>query len=322
VFKSLGALTVIALLVGVTFAHGVEVDPALPSYRSVSGVSGTLKAVGSDTLNNLMALWAEGFKTRYPNVKISIEGKGSSTAPPALIESTAQFAPMSREMKSKELDAFEQKFGYKPQHCRVAVDSVVVFVHRDNPVKCLTLKQLDGMFSSTRRGGQAKDIHTWGDVGLKGEWKDKPISLYGRNAASGTYAYFKEIALFKGDFKDGVKEQPGSSAVVQGVASDKYAIGYSGVGYKTADVRTVPLAVEEGRCFDADVENAYAGDYPLARFLYVYLNKKPSTPLDPLMTQFIKYMLSKDGQTATIKDGFYPVSKALADEDLENLGIR
>ncbi len=146
--------------------------------------------------------------------------------------------------------------------------------------------------------------------------------MYGRNAASGTYAYFKEIALFHGDFSNSVKEQPGSSAVVQGVASDRYAIGYSGVGYKTADVRTVPLAVNKGTCFDATADAAYSGDYPLARFLYIYFNKKPSEPLDPLMTQFITYVLSKEGQVAVIKDGFYPVSKALADEDLAKLGIK
>jgi phosphate transport system substrate-binding protein len=308
------------LAAGTVFA--VELDPALSGYQVVSGVSGNLKAVGSDTLNNLMALWSEGFKSKYPNVKISIEGKGSSTAPPALIEGTAQFGPMSREIKPKEIDAFEKKFGYKPSVIRVAVDALAVFVHKDNPIRCLTLKQLDAMFSSTRKGGETKEIKTWGDVGLTGEWKDKPISLYGRNAASGTYAYFKEVALFQGDFGNAVKEQPGSSAVVQGVASDRYSIGYSGVGYKTADVKTVPLAVDSGKCFDATADAAYSGDYPLARFLYIYFNKKPSQPLDPLMTGFIKYVLSKDGQTAVIKDGFYPVSKALADEDLATLGIK
>jgi phosphate transport system substrate-binding protein len=321
-FKRVFFSVVLATLPAVCTVFAVEPDPELPAYRAVSGVSGNLKAVGSDTLNNLMALWSEGFKSKYPNVKISVEGKGSSTAPPALIEATAQFGPMSREMKPKEIDSFEKKFGYKPSVIRVAVDALAVFVHKDNPIGCLTLKQLDAMFSSTRKGGAAQEIRTWGDVGLTGEWKDKPISLYGRNAASGTYAYFKEVALFQGDFRNGVKEQPGSSAVVQGVASDRYAIGYSGVGYKTADVRTIPLAVERGKCFDATAEASYAGDYPLARFLYVYFNKKPSQSLDPLMTEFIKYVLSKDGQVAVIKDGFYPASKALADEDMATLGIK
>ena len=222
----------------------------------------------------------------------------------------------------KEIDDFEKKFGYKPTHISVAVDSLAVFVHRDNPIKCLTLKQLDAIFSNSRKGGALKEIKTWGDLGLTGEWADKRISLYGRNSASGTYGFFKEVALFKGDFKDSVKEQPGSSAVVQGIASDKYAIGYSGIGYKTADVRTVPLAIQEGKCFDSDAENAYSRDYPLARFLYIYFNRKPQQPLDPLMTEFIKYIFSKEGQQIVIKDGFYPVSKAMADEEMKQAGIK
>ena len=230
---------------------------------------------------------------------------------------------MSREMKPKETGAFEKKFGYKPACVRVAVDALAVFVHKDNPIKCLTLQQLDAIFSKNRKGGHPKDIGTWGDLGLTGEWANKPISLYGRNSASGTYGYFKKVALFKGDYKDEVKEQPGSSAVVQGVASDKYALGYSGVGYKTADVRIVPLAVGKGEdCYEANAENAYSGDYPLARFLYVYINKNPNRILDPLRREFVKYVFSKQGQKIVIKDGFYPVSSAIAQKDMKALGIK
>jgi len=301
----------------------VEVDSKMGDYKAVSGVSGKLKSIGSDTLNNLMALWSEGYRAAYPGVQIEIEGKGSTTAPPALIEGTAQFGPMSREMKSEEESAFEKKHGYKPARIRVAVDALAVFVHKDNPIKCLTLEQLDAIFSKTRKGGFAKEIRTWGDLGLTGEWADKPISLYGRNSASGTYGYFKEVALFKGDYKDQVKEQPGSSAVIQGVASDKYAIGYSGVGYKTADVRAVPLAMKEGQpCYEADAKNAYSGDYPLARFLYVYLNKNPNQDLDPLRKEFIKYVFSKQGQQLVVKDGFFPVSSDIAQKDMAVLGIK
>lgn len=313
------ALAIILCSAGRGF--GLQVDPALPPYAAVSGVSGNLKAIGSDTLNNAMAFWAEGFRSQYPNVKIAVEGKGSSTAPPALIEGTAQFGPMSREMKSNEIDSFEKRFGYKPAVIRVAVDALAVFVHRDNPVQCLTLQQLDGIFSRTYKSGIG-NINTWGDLGLKGDWANKPLSLYGRNSASGTYGYFKQVALFQGDFRNSVKEQPGSSAVIQGVATDKYAIGYSGIGYKTADVRMVPLAAGPGKCYDANEQSAYEGEYPLARFLYIYFNKNPNEPLNPLMTEFIKYVFSREGQTAIVKDGFYPISKALADEDLKSLGIK
>ena len=312
----------ICSLVMCSLALAVEVDPKLPAYQKVSGVSGDLKSVGSDTLNNLMTFWAEGFRAAYPGVKISIEGKGSSTAPPALIEGAAQFGPMSREIKSKEVTDFEKKFGYKPAVARTAVDALAVFVNKDNPIKGLTLQQLDGIFSKTRKSG-GKDINTWGDLGLTGEWADKPIAIYGRNSASGTYGFFKEVALFKGDYKDSVKEQPGSSAVVQAIAKDKYAIGYSGVGYKTPDVKTVPLASKDGaKSYDANAENAYSGDYPLARFLYIYFNKKPNEALNPVMGEFLKYVFSKEGQTIVVKDGFYPVSSVIANEDLAKIGLK
>ena len=299
-------------------AQAQQLDPALADYKPVSGVSGSLKSIGSDTLNNLMTLWAEGFKAQYPNVNIEIEGKGSGTAPPALIGGTAHFGPMSRPMKSAEIDEFEKKYGYKPSAVRSAVDALAVFVHKDNPVKCLTLQQVDAVFSKTRRGGSDKDLATWGQLGVTGEWADRPISLYGRNSASGTYGYFKEVALFNGDYKDSVKEQPGSSAVVQGIASDRFAMGYSGVGYKTADVKTVPLAAKAGAaCFDATSENAYSGDYALSRFLYIYVNVNPNQSLDPLRAEFIKYIYSKPGQQAVLKDGYFPVTATIAREDLK-----
>ena len=308
---------------GTVWADAPILDPKLADYKAVSGVSGSLKSIGSDTLNNLMSLWAEGYKSVYPNVKIEIEGKGSSTAPPALIGGTAQFGPMSRPMKGREVDDFEKKFGYKPVPIRSAVDALAVFVHKDNPIKCLTLQQVDAIFSKTRKGGVDKDVTTWGQLGLAGEWASRPISLYGRNSASGTYGFFKEVTLFNGDYKDSVKEQPGSSTVVQGVATDKGAIGYSGIGYKTADVRAVPLAAKPGaQCFDATAANAYAGDYPLARFLYIYLNVNPNQPLDPLRAEFTRFVYSKQGQQAVLKDGYFPITASIAEEDLKSMRLK
>ncbi|WPL17323.1 Phosphate-binding protein PstS precursor [Thiorhodovibrio winogradskyi] len=321
-FSAASASALFAILVSAT-VPAVELDPELNSYEPVSGISGNLKSIGSDTLNNLMTLWAEGFQSEYPNVKIEIEGKGSSTAPPALIAGTAQFGPMSRPMKSKEEEEFEAKFGYKPLAIRSAVDALAVYVHKDNPIECLSMRQVDAIFSKTRNGGLDGDIVTWGDLGLSGDWAARPISLYGRNSASGTYGYFKEVALFDGDYKDQVKEQPGSSTVVQGVASDIAGIGYSGVGYKTADVRTVPLRTsDDGECFDANAENAYSGDYPIARFLYIYVNKNPNQDLDPLRAEFIRFVYSKEGQSAVIKDGYFPITSAIAEEDLENFNLQ
>jgi phosphate transport system substrate-binding protein len=316
------ALGALALLVPVALAQAVKVDEKIPVYKPTEAVSGSLKSIGSDTMNNLMALWAEGFKKHYPNVTVEVEGKGSTTAPPALISGQANFGPMSRPMKDKEIDDFEKAFGYKPTAIPSAIDALGVFVHKDNPISSLTLQQVDAIFSKTRKGGSEKDIATWGDLGLTGEWADKPISLYGRNSASGTYGYFKEHALFKGDFKDSVKEQPGSSSVVQGIASDKYAIGYSGIGYSTADVRAVALAKDaKSPAIEANVDNCYNGSYPMSRFLYVYINLKPGTQLEALRREFLRYMLSRSGQEVVVKDGYYPLTHRIVEDTLKKLGL-
>ncbi len=316
---------VLATLVaaGITVAQSVKVDPTLPSYaKGTSGVSGNVKSIGSDTMNNLMTLWAEDFRKQYPNVQVEIEGKGSSTAPPALIAGTATFGPMSREMKNQEIDEFEAKYGYKPTGLRTSIDMLAVYVHKDNPIESLTMQQIDAIFSKTRKGGYQEDITTWGQLGVTGEWANKPISLYGRNSASGTYGYFKEHALFKGDYKDGVKEQPGSSSVVQGVASDRYGIGYSGIGYKTADVKAVAVKSDANSpAIAATPEFAYTGKYPLARFLYVYVNHKPGSELDPLRREFIRFVFSRQGQESVVKDGYYPVNARIAAEEMAKLGL-
>jgi phosphate transport system substrate-binding protein len=297
-----------------------QLDPALTQYKAVSGVSGNISSVGSDTLNNLMTHWAESFQRFYPNAKVQIEGKGSSTAPPALISGTAQLGPMSREMKGTEIDQFEKKYGYKPTPIRTSVDALAVFVNKDNPIKCLTFAQVDAMFSKSRRQGGKDDITTWGQLGLTGEWANKPISLYGRNSASGTYGFFKEHTLKNGDFKDSVKEQPGSAAVVQGVTVDRFGAGYSGIGYATAGVRAVPIAEKDGgKCVEATAENSYSGTYPLARFLFVYVNKAPGKALDPLTREFVKLIVSREGQEGVIKDGYFPVPAAIAKEELNKV---
>lgn len=315
----IGAAVLLAVSVG---RAQMAVDKNLPVYKPVQGISGSIKSMGSDSMNNLMALWAEGFLRMYPNVQIEIEGKGSSTAPVALIAGTAQFGPMSREMRGSEVDAFEKKFGYKPTVLRAAIDVLAVYVNKDNPIQGLTLQQVDAIFSSTRRGGHPSDIRTWGDAGLTGEWANRPISLYGRNAASGTYGFFKDNALFGGDFKDAVKEQPGSSAAIQGIASELAGIGYSAIGYRTADVRPVPLARDAtSPFFGATAENAYNGNYPLARFLYVYINAAPGQTLDPLRREFVKYIFSRQGQEDVIRDGYFPVDANLARETLKALAI-
>lgn len=324
-------LTALAVMLSLTTTAPaqVKVDAKLPSYKAAEGVSGRFKSIGSDTMNNLMTHWAEGFRKFYPGVEAEVEGKGSGTAPPALITGTASFGPMSRDMKNEEIDKFKEKFGYAPTGLRSSIDMLAVFVHKDNPIKGLTLSQVDALFSKTRKAGGG-EVKTWGDLDPKGklgikdtEWASKPISLYGRNSASGTYGYFKEHVLRNGDFKAEVKEQPGSSSVIQGIASDRFAVGYSGIGYKTADVRAVPLAKDDGdEPVEAEPAAAYDGTYPLARFLFVYVNHKPGTDLDALRREFIKYTFSKEGQLDVIKSGYLPVTASIAKKSLEAVGIK
>jgi phosphate transport system substrate-binding protein len=297
-----------------------KVDANLHEYQRTSGVSGNLSSVGSDTLANLMTLWAEEYKRVYPNVNIQIQAAGSSTAPPALTEGTSNLGPMSRKMKSKELQKFEEKYGYKPTPIRVALDALAVYVNKDNPIKGMTIPQVDAVFSSTRKCGYDKDIATWGDLGLTGAWKNRKIQLYGRNSVSGTYGYFKKKGLCKGDFKSAVNEQPGSASVVQSVTASLNGIGYSGIGYKTSGVKAVPLTKKAGKPFvEATNENAIAGKYPLARFLYVYVNKHPNKPMAPLEREFIKMVLSRVGQEVVIKDGYIPLPASVAEKELAKL---
>ncbi len=307
------------LVLGAVLAHAqaVPVDSAIGAYQKASGVSGNINSVGSDTMNNMMALWAETFRKMYPNVKIQIEGKGSGTAPPALIAGTSQFGPMSRPMRTTEIDQFEAKYGYKPTQIRTSYDALAVYVNKDNPLEKLTLAQVDAVFSKTRRRG-GKGAATWGSLGLTGDWASRPISLYGRNSASGTYGFFKEHVLQNGDYKDEVKEQPGSASVVQGVTEDRFGVGYSGIGYKTSGVKALQLA-DKDQFFDGAYANVTSGKYPLSRFLYIYVNKAPGKPLDPLVKEYLKLILSKEGQEVVVKDGYLPLPANLVKEELAKL---
>ncbi|MFA5516106.1 MAG: phosphate ABC transporter substrate-binding protein [Desulfuromonadales bacterium] len=308
-----GTTAALLALASVAIAE-VKVDADLPGYQKTSGVAGNLNSVGSDTLNNLMTYWAENFRKLYPNVNIQIEGKGSSTAPPALIEGTSQIGPMSRPMKKEEAEKFEAKYGYKPTQIGVALDSLAVFVNKDNPIEALSLTQVDGVFSKTnKRGGQ--EVLTWGDLGLQGDLAGQPLSIYGRNSASGTYGFFKEHALKKGDFKDTVKEQPGSASVVLAVTEDKSGIGYSGIGYRTSGVKAVALSDKEGAtAYEPTYENVLEGKYPLGRMLYLYVAKEPNKPLPKMVEEFLKYVLSAEGQQVVVKDGYLPLPAKVAEK--------
>jgi phosphate transport system substrate-binding protein len=318
------AVGVVALLGTVAaanvIAQVVQVDPGIPAYERGVAVSGNLSSVGSDTMNNLMTLWAEGFARFHPNVRIQVEGKGSSTAPPALIAGTAQLGPMSREMKDSELDAVEEKYGFPATQIVTSIDVLAVYVNKDNPIASLSLQEIDAAFSKARKGGFPNELTTWGQLGLKGSWTKSPISLYGRNSASGTYGFFKEHALFKGDFKDTVKEQPGSASVVQGVTEDANGLGYSGIGYRTSGVRPLSLATKMGgTAYEPTYANALAKQYPLSRHLYTYIVRDPRGPMDPLTAEFLRFVLSKQGQEVVVKDGYLPLPANVVRQELAKL---
>ena len=321
--RSILALATATALAIAPLTAAAEVDADIPAYETVSGISGNLSSIGSDTLNNLMTLWAEEFQGFYPNVNVQIQGAGTSTAPPALTEGTADFGPMSRMPRDSEHAEFEQRHGYEMTAVPVAIDTIAVFVNRDNPIPGMTVPQVDAVFSSTRRCGHGSDITRWGQLGMTGAWANRDITLYSRNAVSGTYGFFRQHALCDGDFKDSVNEQPGSASVVQGVTESLNGIGYSGIGYQTAGVRAIALRKDANgtEFFEPNAENAAAGDYPLARFLYVAVNKHPERPMAPREREFMRLVLSKQGQEVTVRDGFIPLPESVAARTRTQLGI-
>ncbi|MGY2576083.1 PstS family phosphate ABC transporter substrate-binding protein [Vibrio sp. C8] len=299
-------------------AYAVE---KLQDYTKTSGVAGSLLSVGSDTLAGMTTLWVEEFQTLYPNVDSQVQASGSATAPPALTEGTAQFGPMSRPMRMREIEAFERAYGYKPTELRVAIDAIGVFVHRDNPIEGLNFNQLDSIFSETLRCGAAKSSQTWQDLGLSYDWAKRGIQMFGRNSVSGTYGYFKQNALCGGDFKRNVNEQPGSASVVQSVASSINTIGYSGVGYQVSGVKLLPIAKSGTDYVLPTHENILSGQYPLSRYLFVYVNKNPLRDLTPIQREFIRFIFSKQGQSLVAKDGYVPISAEIASQELQKVGI-
>ncbi len=292
-----------------------------PNYQKTTGIVGNLLSVGSDTLAGMTTLWVEEFKSIYPNINAQVQASGSSTAPPALTEQTAQFGSMSRRMRLKEIEAFESEHGYKPTALRVAIDAIGIFVHQDNPIEGLNFNQLDAIFSATLRCGESQFITNWQQLGVQHQWAKRNLQLFGRNSVSGTYGYFKSNALCGGDFKTRVNEQPGSASVVQSVASTISGIGYSGVGYRVAGVRLVSIAKTGTEYIQPTRENIVSGKYPLSRYLYVYVNKHPNYPLSPIEAEFIRFIYSAQGQALVEKDGYVSISADFAAQELKKVGL-
>ena len=320
--RALAILALVLVARSAPLGATTRIDPDLAPYQKVRGVTGSLSSTGSDSLANLMSLWAEHFMRYYSGVTFQVKASGSSTAPPALAEGTANIGPMSRLMAANEEQAFVQSHGYPATPVVVGIDALAVYVHKDNPLRGLSLQQLDGIFSSNRNcsGGAGEAIDNWGQLDLPSPWPRRSIQVFGRNSVSGTYGFFQSRALCGGDFSNTVNEQPGSASVVQSVGTTINGIGYSGMGYRTASVRAVPLG-ENGVFHAASAKNAVSGVYPLSRYLYVYVNKPPGEALPAIEREFIRFILSRQGQRIVLKNGFISLPAAMVEKQKQVLGL-
>lgn len=250
----------------------IRVDPELPDYVPSDRIEGRLRAMGSDTMLNVMALWAEAMQRAHPAVNFEIEGKGTSTGPPALVSGLVDLGLNDEPWRDDQIEAFRDKFGYEPTIVPVFVQVLVVIVHKDNPIESLTLPQVEAIFSKEPRRG-AEPITTWGQLGFTGVGADLRIRAHGRTSASGTHRFFSQRALGGRLFRETVTEHPGSTATVAAVAADRAAIGYVAAGYLNDQVRAVPLSVnlaDKPVLYDPNL--GAVGTYPLARYLYIALN--------------------------------------------------
>lgn len=319
------------MLISVVICTFVLMENLVFAADSQPPPAALVRSIGSDTMGDLMRRWAEGLRVYAPNLSLAIESRGSATGPPALIQGESELAPMSRKMTSLEVAAFEKRYGYKPIFVRMALDALAVYVHKDNPIQGLTLRQVDGIFSSTQRcGGHA--LERWGDL-VFGRLEHTLISVVGRNKISGTYDYFRDSALCGGEFRTGYVELDGSVAVVDAVGSSIGAIGFAGIGFRTAAVRALPLAKWENDPYvayyneqhrdDPDLAKRYepvtSGRYPLARFLYLYFNKPPGKPLQEALEKVVQYVLSNRGQQDVADSGFIPLPEKMLRTELAKL---
>jgi phosphate transport system substrate-binding protein len=285
----------------------------LPPYSPEVPVSGELKSVGSDSMEPLMALWGQDFRKFHPRITTAFICKGSATAPRALIDGSAIMGQMSREMTSQEIEAFQAKYGYAPTRIPVAVDALVIYVNANNPVRHLTMEEIDAIFSTTRKGGAKKDISRWGDLGLGGDWAQRDIQLYGRDENSGTRAFFREHILLKGDFKPSLKAYMDQFAVVEAPGVDGGGIGYGPLQYSNQMVKGVPVAAfRSDRYVEPTLANIQNATYPLTRFLFIYVNKAPGRALDPAVREFLRFALSREGQADVASFGAIGIPADLA----------
>lgn len=293
-------------------APKVKIDGRLAEYRRVEKLDGKIRSVGSSTLSNLINRWAESFKLLYPAVDVDITGGGSGIAVAALLENRTDLAPMSRPMTTKELADFQAKFGYAPTRITVGFDAIAIYVNKTNPLEAMSLRQLDSVFSAShKRGGET--IKTWGQLGLSGDWAELEIAPKGPAKTHGMYSLFREMVMENGEFRFDLKSEPVSTSIVQDIGAEKAAIGFASYFFGSRRTRPIALsASDSGPYFLPTQQNCAEGKYPLARSLYVYVNKKPGTNLAPPTGHFLGFICSKQGQETAAKEGNYPLTAEIS----------
>ncbi|MDP9049188.1 MAG: substrate-binding domain-containing protein [Acidobacteriota bacterium] len=303
--------------------YSATVDPAIPAYRPVKGLSGTLKGVESNTVTVLQQKWIDGFTKIYPNVKISVDIGGSGQGGPRLTNGSADFAFIAREMMGREETPFIDKFGYRPLAISVSggslavkafTDCVVFIVNKDNPLNEITYPQLDAIYSATHNRGIKESITTWGQLGLTGEWVDKPIHAWGVEIPNGYDNFVNMHVLANGQWREGIQSQKTVIPLSDKVAADKYAISYTGLAWDTnPGTKVLRLSVHPGDpAIEPTFENVTSQKYPLARTIYIFVNREPDKSLTPVLREFIRYTLSREGQQAIVDDRiFTPLPAAM-----------
>ena len=308
----------------------------IPPYTSHSQLSGHFTSVGTDTMKDLMTSWIAGFTTLHPQVSIELQANGSLTAAPALIEGTAQLAPLSREMVPSEIARFKARYGYEPTAIRVALGSydtsghtvaLALFVNADNPINQLDFTQLDAMYCTSHLQGAKQDITRWGQMGLTGDWADKPIHLIGVKVPDGISNFIRLRVCKDGTFRSGIHEENTGGTInvldriVTIVASDPDAIGYAGFANLKPGSKQIAISENSGGPFlHGTRSEVSSAQYPLTRYVYIYVNQAPGKPLDPALRDFFLYILSLDGQSAVEREGIsMPLPAAIAAEQRAEL---
>lgn len=342
----LGCLSLLGLAVGSLAevpgpgAGRPVADSAIPSYVAKTGVSGAVVVAGSDTMQPIILKLAAAFRQLQPDVKIAVQGggtdmalmqflqnqaiirRGDASPKPGMHQVSGHIALLaaSRPLTEQERKDFQSRYGYDVTEIPIAMDAIAIYVNRQNPVEGLTMEQVDAIFGKDRKRGLQEEIATWGQLGLKDEWAQQPIHLYGQDKKSGTRGFFLSHALQDGSFRSDVREESGPASEILAISRDVTAIGYAGVGFQASTVKILPLAERAGAAYVApSTETTGNGTYPLARHLYLYAKKDPKAGLEPAIAEFLKFVNSREGQTMVVKAGAYPLPAHQVAKNLQAL---